>query len=54
MAPGVEGTTKHVNFETGQLFSQHPQPVNFVIRSSYFDGYIAALNIAEFTKLSPE
>jgi hypothetical protein len=48
------GDHKDVNFETGQLLSQHPQPVNFVIRSSYFDCYIAAFNIAEFTKLSPE
>ena len=48
------GRDEHVNFETDQLLSQGGQPVELILGGSRLESYVLALNIAEFTELSPE
>ena len=49
----VDGRDEHVNFETDQLISQGGEPVELIISVSILESYVLALNIAEFTELSP-
>ena len=50
----VPGVRMHINFKTDQLISQSGKPVELILRVSILESYILALNIAEFTELSPE
>ena len=51
---GRRARDEHVNVETDQLISQSGEPVELVLCGSILESHVLALNIAEFTKLSPE
>ena len=48
------GRDDHVNLETDQVISQGGKPVEFIVSVSRLESYVLALDIAEFTELSPE